>query len=163
LSHYVRVWVPEPKLRDESRSDDEFEPRDGADGDLSCQIGGYAVIARRGDSWDALLSLLVTLDADHHHFYERLMARCWPTANDQIEDNGIMYDVVGYGEQILSDAAADRERRREGQGYVTPSLAVAFLESSRRLRLTDLTAPTWDFTTIAYFRDAEHRAKEDAD
>jgi len=163
FSHYVRVWVPAPTLRDESDGDDEFQQPDAAADALSCQIGGYTVIARRGDSWDALLSLLVTLDADHRHFFERLMARCWHTSNDQIEDNGIMYDVVSYGEQILSDAAADRERRREGQGYVTPAQAVAFLESSRCLPLTDLAAPAWDFTTLAYFRDAAHRAKEDAD
>lgn len=122
-------------------------------------IGGYTVVVRRSQSWDALLSVLVSLEADHKDFFHRLMRRCCQLSSEVIEDNGLMYEVLNADEQIMSDVAFGREQRREGQGYVTPSQAVAFLDSARRLDFgQDL--PGWDHATISYFRQAKHQAEQ---
>jgi hypothetical protein len=36
------------------------------DDGISCDVGGYLLVARRTDSWDAIVAVLVSLDAEHH-------------------------------------------------------------------------------------------------
>src|SRR5688500_3400633 len=75
LSRYVRVFDPgifEPT----AQSDDEPTDRHGAmregdsidvdsrGGGLECEVAGYIVRARRADAWDAIVTLLVALDAE---------------------------------------------------------------------------------------------------
>src|SRR5438105_7764056 len=120
-----------------ARMADEF------DSGRTCDIAGYTVVGRRGESWDAVLSVLARLDADHPEYLQRLLNRCCRVAVEYIDDNdsphgfreGLLYNVQTTDQQIMSDVALERERRREGRGYVTPSQAVAFLESSRHLTL----------------------------
>ena len=90
-----------------------------------------------------------------------VLNRCCRVAVECIDDNdsphgfreGLLYNVKTTDEQIMSDVALEREHRREGRGYVTPSQAVAFLEPSRHLTLTGSDVPSWDLATIAYFRE----------
>jgi hypothetical protein len=55
---------------------------------LRHEISGYTVVAKRGESWDALLSVLMSLDEDHHAFFGRLMKRCCRISTEYIVDNG---------------------------------------------------------------------------
>jgi hypothetical protein len=124
---------------------------------LSCEISGYTIVARRTDAWDAWVAVLAELDAKRPDFFQVLMARCYRIASDYIDDNGglpnVLYHVVSASAQILSDVADDREERREKQGYVTATQAVAFLELSRRLPLALDAVPPRDRITASYFRD----------
>lgn len=61
------------------------------------------------------------------------MRRCARLATEHIVDNGGLYEVLTADEQLLADAAADREQRREQEGYVAPAEAAAFLMEARRL------------------------------
>lgn len=97
----------------------------------SCEFGGYIVIAKRSESWDALLSLLTSLDHEHHAFFGKLMKRCCQISTEYIVDNGGLCEVLSADEQIMADIAGAREERREQQGYVTPSQAAAFLKLAR--------------------------------
>ena len=47
--------------------------RDVDDWGADLEIGGYRIIARRPESWDALLAVMVSLDADHPDFFQGLM------------------------------------------------------------------------------------------
>ncbi len=129
---------------------------------LSHEIGGYRVVARRGEAWDALISVLTSLDAGHHAFFGRLMGRCAAMSVEYIVDNGGLYEVLTSEEQALEDATADRDQRREREGYVTPSQAIAFLKLCRREIAVDGAPPPWDHGTTAYFREMRRRAEERA-
>jgi hypothetical protein len=126
----------------------------------SHDVGGFRVIAKRGESWDALLSILIYLEDCHPRFFGRLMKRCGHLTTEHIEDNGGLYEVLTADEQVMADIAGDRERRQEEEGYVTPSQATAFLKLSRQRHGGDRDgAPGWDPVTAGYFRDFEQRAR----
>ena len=126
---------------------------------LSYEVGRYRVVARRGESWDALLTVLTSLDAGHAPFFGKLMARCRALSTEYIEDNGGLYDVLTTDEQVQADVAADREARREQEGYVAPPVAVAFLKLARQPVAREAVPPAWDRLTARYFRDLDRRAK----
>jgi hypothetical protein len=99
---------------------------------LSYDLGGYRLIARKVGAWDAVVSLLIEMEHGHPASFERLMRRCARLATEHIVDNGSLYEVLTADEQLLADAAADREQRREREGYVAPAEAAAFLMEARR-------------------------------
>jgi Family of unknown function (DUF6178) len=145
-------WV----FRDNHGDDGEAAPSPFAEeleDARTAEIGGYTIAAKDHTSWDALLAVLVSLDAEHHDVFAALMSRCSRIATEEIDDQGGLYDVASAAEQAMSDVAGDREQRRERQGFVTPPLAVAFLDAARRLRLEDTSVPRRDHVTSAYFRD----------
>jgi hypothetical protein len=127
---------------------------------LHHDIGGYEVIAKRGESWDALLPILVSLEEHHRPFFGKLMRRCCHLTTEHIEDNGGLYEVLTSDEQVMADIASDRERRRGEEGHVTPSQAVAFLKLARERRdERKAEATSFDPMTSAYFRELGHRSK----
>ena len=127
---------------------------------LSGEIGGFRVVARRGESWDALMAVLTSLEAHRHAFFGRLMSRCAAISTEYIEDSGGLYEVMTAQEQVLSDVAAGREERREQEGYVTPPLAAAFLELARHPVGSDGAPPPCDHVTAGYFRKIDQREKQ---
>jgi hypothetical protein len=132
----------------------DMPPRQAA---LSCEIGGYLIEARRADAWDAILGLLVHLDAERPDDFRRMMHGCRRLSNSAPELDGLD-DLVTDNEQRLFDVAIDREERRDQQGYVTPAQARAFLESARRLRV-DGPAPPANPVAAAYFRVIDGTAR----
>jgi hypothetical protein len=125
-------------------------PSDG----LGCEVGNYLVEARRTDSWDAIVAVLLFLDAEHHDFFNRLMRGCRSLSNSTPEVDGF-HDLLTDTEQDMFDLAFDREGRREKQGYVTPAQARAFLQMARQRPLGQETTPPCNPITGAYFRAIE--------
>jgi hypothetical protein len=123
---------------------------------LNClyeELGEYQVIAKDPQSWDVILAVLVELDKDHHDFLTRLLDRCCYISTEYIEDNGGLYSVLTSEEMLESDVAAEREERREQEGYVAPSSAASFLKLARVTPLSDLmSSEIADPTTRSYFR-----------
>ena len=78
LSRYLRLFDPGTFEPTES-SDDEPVDRNEmmnseASGDvLECEVGGYLVRARRTDAWDAIVTLLVTLEIGRASCRERVL------------------------------------------------------------------------------------------
>lgn len=128
----------------------------------SCDVGGYLVVARRGDSWDAILEVLTSLDAEHHAYFHRVMRGCRSLSNSKPEIDGLD-DLLPDNKQVMFDLAFNRERRREQQGYVTPAQARAFLQMSRRVGLGHGTTPPGNPVARAYFRAIEWTTAADAD
>jgi hypothetical protein len=124
-------------------------PRSGEG--LECEVGGYRVVARRTAVWDALVAVLIALDAEQHDCFHRVMRGCRSLSNSLPEIDGLD-NLLMAGEQVMFDLGADREQRREQQGYATPAEARAFLEMSRQLRLTEDSAPPVNAVARAYFR-----------
>jgi hypothetical protein len=159
LSRYVRVFDPgifEPT----AQSDDEATDRhaamregDSADVDeamLECEVGGYIVRGRRADAWDAILTLLVALDAEHGNDFHAVMQGCRRLSNSRPESGGLD-DLLLAPQQHLHDVTIERERRRSQQGYATPADARAFLDLARQPKHTIEVNPI----VAAYFRAAD--------
>jgi hypothetical protein len=170
LSRYVRVFDPgifeptaqsddEPTLRDEAMHEGDSideAPMDDASGGLECDVAGYIVRARRADAWDAIVTLLVALDAEQGQYFHAVMQGCRNLSNSRPEIDGLD-ELLLPAEQHLHDVAIERERRRSRQGYATPAEARAFLEMARRPNRTQSgTSATGSAqanpTVAAYFR-----------
>jgi hypothetical protein len=123
----------------------------GLDETLTCDVGGYVVVARRSDSWDAIVAVLTSLDEERHDCFNQVMRGCRTLSNARFEIDGLD-DRLSDRDQVMFDLSLDRERRRETQGYLAPAQARAFLEMSRRLRLESGGVPPANPIAHAYFR-----------
>ena len=119
-------------------------------------IGSYHVVAGGEDSWDAIVEVLLALEAAHPDPFHRLMIGCRALSSARPVESG-MDDLLADPEQAMFDLAADRERRREQQGYVTPAQARAFLDMARRPAAAG-TVPSGNPVARAYFRSLEDPA-----
>ena len=167
LCRYLRVFDPGTFEPTES-SDDELMDRSEkmnseTSGDvLECEVGGYLVRARRADAWDAIVTLLITLEIEQPHYFHAVMQGCRRLSNCRPEIDGLD-DLLMAPEQHLHDAAIERERRRSPHGHATPADARAFLQMARRPRTASTpTAPAVPIAPIAinpiataYFRALE--------
>ena len=130
-----------------------------ADGDtLTCDVGGYRLEARRDDAWDAIVDVLLALDAGHRDRFEAIVRGCRTLSNSTPEESG-MHDLLDDPEQVMFDLAVDRERRRERAGYATPAQARAFLDAARQLRLDAGAVPPVHPVAAAYFRALKQTAE----
>jgi hypothetical protein len=124
------------------------------------EVGGYVLEAKRTSSaWDSILELLAFLDTEHPGYFHRLMREWVRLSDDPREEDGCD-DLLDDDEQDLFDLSADREVRRERQGYVTPAQAHAFLKGGRELQLGgDRPAPS--AIARAYFQTIESTLSTD--
>ncbi|HTE55206.1 MAG TPA: DUF6178 family protein [Kofleriaceae bacterium] len=125
------------------------------------ELGQYRVIARRHDGWDAIVSVLLALDREQHDFLERLLERLAYVSAASIDDGGGLIEVLTAEETLAVDAAAAREDRRSGEGYVAPSAAASFLALAREggpgAPASAPTSAVEDPITRAYFREYRPR------
>ena len=136
LSRYVRVFDPgifEPVAQSDDEAPDRRESmHEGGAGDsLECEVCGYIVRARRTDAWDAIIALLVALEAGHGDYFQSVMQGCRQLSNSRPEMSG-MDDLLQDPEQQLHDVAIEREQRQSQRGYATAAEARAFLEMARQ-------------------------------
>lgn len=131
------------------------------DDGLAFDVGGYLVVARRADSWEAIIDVLMSLDAGHPDYFHQVMRGCRALSNSGREIDGLD-DLLPEGNQVMFDLAVERERRREKQGYVTPTQAHAFLQMSRELRLGSDAMPPANPLARAYFRAIDEATTADA-
>jgi hypothetical protein len=176
FSRYVRVFdagIFEPTAQSDDEPTDRHEAmREGdaihaddaamhdSSGDgLECEVAGYLVRARRPDAWDAIVTLLVALDAEHGSYFHAVMQGCRRLSDSRPEIDGLD-DLLQAPEQHLHEVAIERERRRSQQGYATPGDARAFLEMARQPKHTRSGASTTasirgNPIVTAYFRAAD--------
>lgn len=164
LSRYIRVFDPGTFEPTES-SDDEAMDRhqmmssETSSDVLECEVGGYLVRGRRTDAWDAIVTLLVTLDAEQPHDFHAVMQGCRRLSHSRPEIDGLD-DLLLPAEQHLHDVTIEREQRRSRHGYATPADARAFLQMARQLRVWS--APTAPIAinpiASAYFRAVDEMA-----
>jgi hypothetical protein len=181
LSRYIRVFDPgifEPTAQsDDERMDrgesmhegdsldivdatasDRSHAADGheAEGEdaIECEIGGYIVRARTGEAWDAVVALLLALDAEDPRSFHALMQGCRRLSNCRPEVDGLD-DLLPEPEQHLHDVAIARDERRSRGGYATAADARAFLRMARAPRSGAAAAPMPNPIASAYFRAAD--------
>jgi len=134
LSRLVRVFDP-ATIVPAAFTDDDPGGLEAArrGGETECEVGGYLVRASSTEAWDAIVALLVALDADHHDCFHAVMRGCRRLSNSAPEVDGLD-DLLMEPEQLIHDVALEREQRRSQQGYSTPADARAFLQMARQRR-----------------------------
>jgi hypothetical protein len=142
-------------------TDDEVSAARSVHDGLGCEVGGYLVLAKGTESWDAIAAVLIALEAGHHDAFHRVMRGCRSLSSSRPEIDGLD-DLLMDGDQAMFDLAFARERRRDQQGYVTPAQARAFLQMSRQLPLGHDTTPPGNSVARAYFRALESTTAENA-
>lgn len=131
LSRYVRVFDVAACSPIWSSLDEGSEVVWGGFDGLVAEVGGYVVRARRSDAWDAIVSLLLALHAEHGDFFQTIMRGCRQLSNSRPEVDGLD-SLLADPDQLLHDAGLDRQQRRSEQGYLSASEARAFLTIARR-------------------------------
>ena len=169
LSRYVRVFDPgifEPVAQSDDERIDRHEamhegdasavaeaaPHDSSGGPVECEIGGYVVRARRLDTWDAIVAVLLALDSRHPDCFHAVMRGCRSLSNSTPEIDGLN-DLLMAPEQLLHDVALGRERRRSQRGYASAADARAFLDMARRPEHAQ--SISVNPIAVAYFRDMD--------
>jgi hypothetical protein len=126
MSQYVRVFDP-GVLEPTAPSDDERPDQVlFASEDLTAEVGGYMVAARRVEAWDAVLGLLVELCDDQPECFRAVMEGCRDVSDAGRELDGLD-DLLEAPDQLRHEVTIDREDRREGRGFTTAADARAFL------------------------------------
>jgi hypothetical protein len=162
LSRHVRVFDPSAIAPPASTDDEPIERNVTPPGGSESEVGGYLVSAIRADAWDAIVALLLALEAAHPDFFHGVMRGCRRLSNSMPEVDGLD-DLLMEPEQLLHDVAVDREDRRSQQGYSTPADARAFLQMARQPRPqrpdgTRLMKTKTNPIAAAYFRAADDSA-----
>jgi hypothetical protein len=152
--HILAINIEEMAIAMSDRhADDDGLTEKALESCLCEEIDVYRIISRNHEGWDAVLSILLALDRDHHEFLERVLEHCCAMAAEYIDDNGGLYQVLTSDEMLESDVGADREERRAEEGFIAPSSAVSFLALARTTKLADIiAAKERDPVTHAYFR-----------
>jgi len=100
----------------------------------ACDVGGFALEARRTSAWDAIVELLAHLHAERPAFFQRLMRGCVALSDGAHEADGF-HELLDARDQHRADLAMTREARRDERGHVAPAQARAFLQAARRIDL----------------------------
>ena len=132
FAHHVRVFDIAAIAAYETTDGERIESR-APDAALTCDIGGYHLVARRENAWQAIAAVLLSLGAHHRSRFDELMSALRSLSNSTGEIDGL-HALFESGEQMLFDAGTERERRRSKQGFASPADARAFLQMSRSVR-----------------------------
>jgi hypothetical protein len=159
LSGHVRVFDPATLPSEWSAEDDA--PGTGAvpSPGLSCEIGGYVVHARFADSWDAIVALLLSLEANHRRVFHKVMRGCRRLSDSRPEVDGLD-DLLTNPAQALHDVGLSRHHRRSVQGFLAPPEARAFLAMARRSYRGPIPPPKINPIAAAYFRAADEEVAQ---
>ena len=125
-------------------------------------VGGYLVRGITSDAWDAIVALLLALEADHRDRFHAVMRACRRLSNSAPEVDGLD-DLLTEPEQLLHDLAVDREQRRSRRGYGTAADARAFLLMARQPRRRSRGEPAVNPLVAAYFRAANDAIESGSD
>jgi hypothetical protein len=130
LSRHIRVLDPAACARPLS-TDDEQTQESAAFAGLGADVGGYLVRARRTEAWDAIVELLLSLEADHRECFDAVMRGCRRLSSSVPEADGF-HDLLTEPEQLLHDLGLARQSRRSGQGYLGAADARLVLQLARQ-------------------------------
>ena len=112
---------------------EELIHRRDRDDEITQDIGNYRLVQKRSNSWEAIIAVLIALDAEHPDSFHRIMRGCRALSNSHAEVDELD-DLLVIDEQAAFDLAVVRERRRNRLGYITPAAARSFLIMSRNFQ-----------------------------
>jgi hypothetical protein len=155
LAHHVRVFDLISVATHET-TDGGWYCHRPTDHEFTSDIGGYQLVAKRTDAWDAIVEVLTTMATSHHECFTQIIRGVVACSDAGREFDGLDR-LLETEDQLIADMSADRYLRREQQGYATPAEARAFLDMARQGRAGDAADPV----ARAYFRAIEQEFERD--
>jgi hypothetical protein len=141
FSYYLELEDLNTEFRFSDPDQDHFLP--GSFENVDC-YGSITARPRFDDEWEILSPALNAMHMFDTDWLQSLLYRCLP--------GGQMW-ATRDAETAQADAAADHERNREQQGFITPISAQAFLQSAKDTPLAELAAfDAYDIDASDYFR-----------
>ncbi len=150
LAQHARVFDVGSVTPYRSTDGIEMPPNTDIARELSSDVGGYRLVAKRTGSWEAIIVVLMALCEQHPDYFHEIMQRCRALSNGGREVDELE-DLLEADAQKMYDVAIDREERRDEQGYVAPPQARAFLEMARKAGLRSETMPAANPIAHGYF------------
>lgn len=132
LAHHVDVYDVAAVSSYETSDGDIWDYSAPVRDRIGAEIAGYHVAARREDAWDAIVAVLVALDQHHPDRFVALMRAVRARSHSRRERDGF-HDLLDNRDQMMFDAAEERERRRKALGFASPGDARAFLSMARAI------------------------------
>jgi Family of unknown function (DUF6178) len=148
FAHHARVFDIAAIAAYDTIDGERIESR-AVDHAPACDVGGYHLVARREDAWDAIVAVLLSLDGQHRRRFVELMSALRSLSDSNRELDGLDA-LLESGEQMMFDAGTERQERRTKQGFASPADARAFLQMSRSVRPGAVLPP--NPLARAYFR-----------
>ena len=136
------------------RSDRSYEiiGEDELCGVATVELNGLLLVEKLDVGWDPVLRVLLALDQHHHDYLMRVLGRCASIANEYLEDVDALLEVAGADEVLEEDVRAEREQRRDQQGFVDARSAQAFLRLARMPLSGDCDEQARDIVSRAHLR-----------
>src|SRR5262249_54348931 len=69
---------------------------------LTFEMGGYLLVAKRADSWEAIVEVLMALGEGHSDYFHQVMGECRTLSNSGYEIDGLD-DLLAEGDQAMFD------------------------------------------------------------
>ena len=134
LSRFVRVCDPGAIGTFMNLDGDLVTPAIGGGTWIARDIGAYHVRARRPETWDAIVLLLVALEEGHPVVFDTLMRGCRRLSSSAPEED---VDAAPSAHGLWqAEAAIERDARQATRGFVPAAEARAFLQAARHSALT---------------------------
>ena len=149
LSPGVRVFDPAVFSPEAEPSGADVVSSAGRARGLHADIGGYVVVARHPEAWDAVVEVLLALEEHHADMFHRVMRGCRSLSDSGRETDGLDH-LLSEAAQARCDLSLSREQRRDRLGFLSPQQARAFLDSARHL--PHMVEPTQDDVLFAAYR-----------
>lgn len=134
LAPTVRVFDPAVFSPEVEPSGADAVANAGRERGSHAEIGGYVVVARRTDAWDAIVEVLLALAEHHPATFHRIMRDCRSLSDSGRELDGLD-DLLLDAAQARFDLSLRREERRDVLGFLPPQQARTFLDAARRIPL----------------------------
>jgi hypothetical protein len=150
LLPHVRVFDPAVFSPEVEPTGADAVSNAGRERGVHLELGGYIVVARKVDAWDAIVQSLLALDEHEPETFHRVMQGCRRLSDSAPEIDGLD-NLVPEAEQQHLDLSQGREQRRDRLGFLAPQQARAFLDSARHVSLT-MDPPQGDLLFAAYLR-----------
>jgi hypothetical protein len=150
LSPSITVWDPAVFSSVVEPTGADAVENAGRERGAHVEVGGYLVVARHTEAWDAIVAVLVALEKHHSPTFHRVMRACRRLSDSGRELDGLD-NLLPDAEQLRFDMSLGREERRDLLGYLPPEQARAFLDAARGVSLA-AGPPGPDAVFIGYLR-----------
>jgi Family of unknown function (DUF6178) len=150
LSPSITVWDPAVFSSVEEPTGADAVVNAGRERGAHVDVGGYLVVARRTEAWDAIVEVLMGLEKHHSATFHHVMRACRRLSDSGRELDGLD-DLLPDAEQLRFDMSLGREKRRDLLGYLPPEQARAFLDAARGVSLA-AGPPATDAVFVGYMQ-----------
>lgn len=95
---------------------------------FNLEIEGFLVMSKAAFQWEVISNLLSSLQKNHYDILESVLVRLNGITLSQIDEADGLYNLLKESEILKDSLSYERQQKREKEGFVSASSAVAFLK-----------------------------------